>query len=158
MFEIRAIEPKDRQAVITFLMEQWCATQMILRGERVDLSNAPGWIAWEDGMLIGLVTIRQTSSECEILSMNSLRENIGVGTALINCVLEAARKEGAGKVILITTNDNIHAIRFYQKRGFDMVRINRNALDISRKLKPAIPLAGLYGIPLKHEIEFEIVL
>lgn len=58
-------------------------------------------------------------------------------------------------VVLITTNDNINAIRFYQKRGFDMAHLFHNALDVSRKLKPEIPLIGENSIPLQHEIEFE---
>ncbi len=53
-------------------------------------------------------------------------------------------------------NDNINAIRFYQKRGFDMAHLFRNAMDISRKLKPEIPLIGDNSIPLRHEIEFEL--
>ncbi len=69
-------------------------------------------------------------------------------------MVEAARAAGCRKVKLITTNDNIRAIRFYQKRGFDMARLYHNAMEVSRKLKPAIPETGLEGIPLKHEIEF----
>jgi ribosomal protein S18 acetylase RimI-like enzyme len=139
-----------------FLMEQWNATEMILRGERVDLMDAPGFIAWEGSGMIGLVTISISAGECEILSLDSLQENQGVGTALIEKSVDAARAAGCQKVKLITTNDNIRALRFYQKRGFDMARIHHNAMDVSRKLKPAIPLIGLEGIPIKHEIEFEM--
>ncbi len=156
MFVIRPISEEDRILVNRFLMEQWYATEMILRGERVDLKDAPGFIAWEDDEMIGLVTIRISAGECEILSLDSLRENQGVGTALVNKAVDAARTTGCQKVKLITTNDNIRALRFYQKRGFDMVSIHHNAMDVSRKLKPAIPLIGMDGIPLKHEIEFEM--
>lgn len=58
----------------------------------------------------------------------------------------------------LTTNDNINAIRFYQKRGFDMARFYHNALNVSRKLKSQIPIIGDNGIPLQHEIEFEYCL
>lgn len=58
------------------------------------------------------------------------------------------------KIKVITTNDNINAIKFYQKRGFDMIKIYHNAIEESRKLKPTIPLIGNYGIPIIHEIEF----
>lgn len=59
---------------------------------------------------------------------------------------------------MITTNDNINALRFYQKRGFDMAGFYYNSLEVSRKLKPEIPLIGENGIPLKHEILFEMLL
>jgi hypothetical protein len=37
-----------------------------------------------------------------------------------------------------------------------LVAIHRNAIEISRKLKPSIPIIGKHGIPIKHEIEFEM--
>jgi hypothetical protein len=59
---------------------------------------------------------------------------------------------------LITSNDNIRALRFYQRRGWDMVALYRNAVDESRKLKPEIPQRGDHDIPVRHEIEFELLL
>ena len=158
MLEIRAINAEDGILVNRFLMERWFATYMILRAERVELSGAPGFIAWEDGEIAGLVTFRIAEGVCEVLSLDSLRENRGIGTALLMRAVNEARAAGCERVKLITTNDNIGALRFYQKRGFDMARIYRNAMDVSRKLKPSIPLIGMDGIPLKHEIEFEMEL
>lgn len=59
---------------------------------------------------------------------------------------------------LITTNDNMEALRFYQKRGFILSALYPNALEESRKLKPEIPEVGLEGIPLRDEIELEFKL
>lgn len=73
-------------------------------------------------------------------------------------MIQEGKERKLQKIILVTTNDNINAIRFYQKTGFDMAHLFRNALDISRKLKPEIPLIGENVIPLRHEIEFELLL
>lgn len=72
-------------------------------------------------------------------------------------VLAAARGADCRRVWLVTTNDNLHALRFYQKRGFDLVALHRNAVDRSRRLKP-IPRCGLDGIPIRHELELDILL
>ena len=92
----------------------------------------------------------------EITSLDSLQENQGIGSELVETVIHEAKERNLQKIVLITTNDNINAIRFYQKRGFDMAHLFRNAMDISRKLKPEIPLIGDNSIPLRHEIEFEL--
>jgi DNA-3-methyladenine glycosylase I len=89
------------------------------------------------------------------VTLNSLREGIGIGTALLDAVREAARKSGCRRTWLITTNDNLHALRFYQKRGWRLTALHRNALDESRRLKPVIPEIGIDGIPLRDEIELE---
>ena len=94
----------------------------------------------------------------EILSLDSLRENQGIGTALLDRAIDQAKRSRLERVMLITTNDNLRALQFYQKRGFDMVRLRRNALEQARRLKPEIPLTGLNGIPLRHEIELEMIL
>jgi len=58
----------------------------------------------------------------------------------------------------MTTNDNTAALRFYQKWGFLLVAVHRNAVEQARKLKPEIPLTGIDGIPLRDEIELEVLL
>ena len=67
-----------------------------------------------------------------------------------------AKNAGKQKVVVMTTNDNTVAIRFYQKRGFSLRTLRANMLEISRKLKPGIPLVGNAGIPLRDELEFEL--
>ena len=96
--------------------------------------------------------------EMEILSLDSLHEYKGIGTLLLNAAIGKARDSGLERIMLITTNDNLPALRFYQKRGFDLVQIRRNALEQARKIKPEIPLIGMDGIPIKHEIELELIL
>ena len=158
MFEIQAITPNDREMVNCFLREQWGDTMMILRGERVELGGAPGFIAWEDEEFAGLVTYKIDTKECEVLSLNSLKEGQGIGTALMDKVISLARAVGCQRIKLITTNDNVHAMRFYQRLCFDMAALYRNAMEVSRRMKPSIPLIGMDGIPLRHEVEFELFL
>lgn len=129
---------------------------MVVRGEVVEMTVMDGFIAYDKEDIIGLVTYRIADNECEIMSLDSLRENQGIGTALVNKVVETATKEKCIKVELITTNDNINALRFYQKRGFDMVQLYHNAVDTARSLKPSILMIGDFDIPIKHEIEFEM--
>ena len=156
--DICQIDQMKRDDIDAFIIRQWFSLQMVVHGESIDLSIADGWYACQDDEIIGLITYRISGDEMEILSLDSLRENQGTGTALLNKAISEARNNGITKIMLITTNDNLPALRFYQKRGFDMVRFFYNAVDQSRKLKPEIPLFGIDGIPLKHEIELEMIL
>ena len=85
-------------------------------------------------------------------------ENRGIGSALIRSVMDIAGKSGCSRVWLITTNDNIHAIRYYQRFGFALKGVYIDALDESRKLKPSIPQLGNENIPIQHEFEFSYTL
>ena len=156
--EIKKINQENRERINDFIIRQWFSLQMVVHGESIDLGKAEGWYACEDNEIIGLVTYRFTGNDMEILSLDSLVENKGIGTALLNQAISEARNAGLERVRLITINDNLHALRYYQKRGFDIIRFYHNALDDARKIKPEIPLTGMDGIPLKHEIELEYIL
>lgn len=154
--KIKTISPENRQQINNFISSHWFSTDMVVSGELIDMTQLDGFVMYDNDAIIGLVTYRIKDNICEIMSLDSLMENQGIGTALVNKVIDAAVNNKCTRIKLITTNDNINALRFYQKRGFDMVNLYHNALDTARKLKPSIPLLGDYNIPLKHEIEFEM--
>ena len=158
-FEIRALNDGDREWVARLLTEHWASPRIVSRGRVYDGDRLPGFAAVRDGRPIGLATYRIDGGDCEIVTLNSLAERQGVGSALIDAVKDVARQAGCRRLWLITTNDNVSALRFYQKRGFVLVAVHRGALEEARRrLKPEIPLVGLDGIPLRDEIELELVL
>lgn len=152
------ITPEIRDQVNNFIEERWRGLTMAVSGRLVDMTGLSGIAAYEGDMLAGLITYEIGNRECEIMSIDSVREGQGTGTRLIEAVIQKAREAGCSSVKLITTNDNTDAMRFYQRRGFDMAAIYLNAVGESRRLKPSIPLSGEHGIPIRHEIEFEYVL
>ena len=94
--------------------------------------------------------------QCEILTIAAAGQWRGAGTALIEAVEQLAVRQGCTRLWVITTNDNVDALRFYQRRGFCLVCVHRGAVDRSRaSLKPEIPLVGKYGILLRDELELE---
>ena len=154
--DIKTISSENREQINNFIRSHWFSTVMVVRGELVDMTILDGFVTYEGEKIIGLMTYKINGTECEIMSLDSLKENQGIGANLVNKIIEIASEKKCTKIKLITTNDNINALRFYQKLGFDMAKLYHNALDISRKLKPSIPLLGEFDIPVKHEIEFEM--
>jgi ribosomal protein S18 acetylase RimI-like enzyme len=118
----------------------------------------PGFVATIDGKSVGLLTYEISNGECEVVTVNSVSERLGIGSGLLEAVRRVAISAGCKRLWLITTNDNTHALRFYQKRGYRLVALYPNQLEKSRLLKPEIPLVGMDGIPLRDEIELEIAL
>ena len=158
MTDIRAIADGDRSWVAGVLAEQWGSPQIVTRGRVHEAAALPGFIAVIDAVPCGVITYRIEDGECEVVSLNSLAEGRGAGTALLAAVREAARLAGCRRVWLVTTNDNLAAVRFYQKRGFRLAALYPGAIDCSRRLKPSIPETGIDGIPIRDEIELELPL
>jgi len=155
-YTIRPLVGSDREWVRQFSVEHWGDETVVAHGQVYWPHELPGFAAFDGEQCIGLLTYRIDGQSCEIVTINSLRVSVGIGSALIAEVVAAARAAGCTRLYLITTNDNLNALRFYQKRGLVLVAVHRNALDHSRALKPAIPLIGFDGIPLRDEIELEM--
>lgn len=151
-WRIAPIRDEDRPRVARLLRERWGDEIMVVHDETVRPAELPGFIAWVEGEIAGLVTYRIGGDACEATSLDSLREGIGVGSALLRTVEEAARAAGCGRVWLVTTNDNVAALGFYGRRGYRLTGVDRGAVDRARRLKPAIPLVAANGIPIRDEI------
>jgi NCAIR mutase (PurE)-related protein/ribosomal protein S18 acetylase RimI-like enzyme len=156
LLEIRPITPQDKDWVKAYIKQEWGAEFVVVHGERYFPAELPGFVALQAGERVGLITYRVRDKECEIVSLNSLKESQGIGTQLIDYVKLEAQQAGCVRVWLITTNDNVDALRFYQQRGFNIAAIHKNAVTTARQLKPTIPLLGKFGIAITDEIELQL--
>jgi len=156
--KVRPREAADQAAARAFL-DRHNSVRAARLGELVHPLDHPALVA-EDagGQLLGMLTYvpGRDWRQCEILTLHADEQWHGAGTALVEAVGQLARRHECTRLWVITTNDNVDALRFYQRRGFCLVRVHRGAVDRSRaSLKPEIPAVGAYGIPLRDEIELE---
>ncbi|MCL4272907.1 MAG: GNAT family N-acetyltransferase [Anaerolineales bacterium] len=152
---IRLLTRDDLPRLREFWVQHWGGEVMITRGQSIRFDEVEGFVY---GGWTGLLTFLIRGDECEVTSLDSLEEGKGIGSALIQEIIREARERHCRRLFLITTNDNLRALSFYQKRGFELVTIRRGALNETRKLKPSVPLIGMNGIPLRDELELEFPL
>src|SRR6266480_5647996 len=155
---IQPLNTADREWVSQFMLEHWGSNKVVSRWVVYYPQDLPGFVALHESEKVGLVTYNITGASCEIVTIDSIRPSSGVGSALIKAVRYIAINSGCKRLWLITTNDNMNALRFYQKRGLHIVAVYPDAIERSRKLKPSIPLVGNDGIPLRDELELEVSL
>jgi GNAT superfamily N-acetyltransferase len=158
MIVYRRREPGDLSHIRSLWRERWGDDLIVAHGEVYRPDGLPGFIALDGEEWVGLITYTFLGASCEIVSLDSLREGQGIGTHLIQSVVMEARQAGCSRVFLITSNDNLEALGFYQKRGFELVKVNRGAVNRSREIKLGISLIGMHGIPIRDEIELEMSL
>ena len=126
--QVRPLDETDVDWIRRLLVEHWHSAKVVTRGKLHYADRLPSFVALEDDRRVGLVTYRIESDECEIVTLNSLTEGIGIGIALVEAVRSVAALNKCGRVWLITTNGNLQALRFYQRRGFSLVAVHRNAI------------------------------
>jgi len=156
--EVKSLTAQDSAWVRQDIAQYWGDTIVVAHSKVYHPHTLPGFVAILKGDRVGLLTYSLEDENCEIVTINSTKPGIGIGTKLLKAVARAAREAGCKRLWLITTNDNLDALRFYQKRGFTLVAVHRHAVDAARQLKPSIPLIGDDQIPLHDEIELEMLL
>jgi GNAT superfamily N-acetyltransferase len=156
-FEIRPIRAEDKDWIRRLMRDRWSGGFIVIRGEKYHPVGLPGFIAQTGPEKNGLITYLLAGGDCEIMTLDSLEPGKGIGRALIEAVKETARRAGCRRLRVVTTNDNLRALRFYQRRGFTLASLRPNAIEATRKLKP-IPRLGEDGIPIRDEIELEMIL
>lgn len=129
---------------------------VISRDEVHDPHKLPGFIAAEGRERVGLATFSIYCGECELVTIDSLCQFMGVGTLLLEKVMEVALEAGCRKIWTITTNDNLDAQRFFQRRGFILTNVRVGGMTKIRLLKPSVPKIGYYDLPVRDEFEYEL--
>lgn len=150
---VRPVHDGDRPTVEWLTAELWGAAEVAVHDGVFYPALLPGFIAERGGRIVGLVTFEVRPGILEIVTINALNRRSGIGTMLIEAVRAEAKERHCREVMLTTTNDNVDALRFYQRRGFRLAALRRGAVDRSRRSKPEIPRWGEYGIPLHDEID-----
>lgn len=149
--EVRASTEADREWIRRQLTESWGSHVLVLRGKLLDVTTCPALVA---GDREGLLHHRALSAnDCEIVTLEAFRTGRGIGTVLVETLAAQAKARGHTRLVVVTTNDNLDALRFYQARGFRLQALRAGAVDEARRLKPEIAPTGNYGLPIRDELE-----
>ena len=150
---IRPIDDADRDWVSRVIADQWGLPVVSISGYH-DPSQLDGLVAGDNSERLGLLTYRFTDDGCEVVTLNSLWEGRGIGGFLLDTAHRDVAVPRGVRLWLITTNDNIRAIAFYQRRGMDLIRLHRDFAD-AVALHKELPAPSPIGIPFRHALEFE---
>lgn len=152
---VRPAAEADRAWAAELLSARWGGTEIVVGGRFIDALAIEAFVAESDDRLCGLLTYDPRGDEWEIVTLDAVRPAQGVGTALLAAMVTLAASHAARRLIVVTTNDNLDALHFYQRRGFRLAAVAIGAARDARRLKPTVPRLGSYGIDIRDELRLE---
>ena len=158
---VRPLRADERPWLEGELTRAWGSCTIVNRGRAHDAARLPALVCLARDTLdetLGFATFHVHHGQCELVTLNALHERRGAGTALLAAVVAEAKRRGCSRVWLIATNDNLDALRFYQRRDMRLVAVHHGGADRARTMKPRIPRIGHFGIPIHDELELELKL
>ena len=140
-----------------YLRASWGSTRVASNGRLHEPLTQPGFLALDGAEWLGYATYDVRGDAMEIVVLESPVPARGAGSAVLAACVAVALERDLERVWLVTTNDNLNALRYYQRRGFVLVALRPGAVDEARRtLKPEIGLVGEDGIPIHDELELEL--
>lgn len=153
---VRPLTPADDLA--GWLREHSGADAVAVHGRLYGAAELDGLVAEREGLRGGVLTWRIDGDTMEIATLDASQRREGIGSRLVAEAVDVARASGLRRLVLTTTNDNCSALIFWQRLGFRLVALHPGSVDALRVLKPSIPEFGENGVPIRDEIDLELLL
>jgi len=115
------------------------------------LSAGDVLVAEDDGEIVGHLQLVGGEDDVELKSMAVAegRRGGGVGRALVEAALQRCRDRGVRRITVSTASADTGNLRFYQRQGFRMLRIERDAFGPDAGYAESIVIDG---IPLRDRV------
>ena len=148
---VRLADASERPAAVALLVGRW-GDPIVVRSQTYAIDACDIFIA---GDFEGLAAVSGRDRPiAELVAIIAFSRHRGIGSALLRSIID--RLQGFETLRLTTTNDNLEALRFYQRRGFRLQALRPGAVDAARAHKPTIAAVGEYGIPIRDELELTL--
>jgi GNAT superfamily N-acetyltransferase len=149
--QVRLADEVERSVAVELLARRW-GDPVVVRSQVYPIGACDIFIA---GDFAGLAAVsRRDRPIAELVAIAAFTRHRGIGTALLRSIVD--RLEGFDLLRLTTTNDNLDALRFYQRRGFRLQALRPGAVDAARVQKPTISAVGEHGIPIRDELDLTL--
>lgn len=151
--QVRLADSSERAMAVDLLVKEW-GDPIIVRSQIYPIDECDIFIA---GDFDGLAAVSGRDRPiAELVAINAFTRHQGIGSALLRSIVD--RLQGFEILRLTTTNDNLDALRFYQRRGFRLMALRPGAVEAARALKPRISAVGEHGIPIRDELDLTLQL
>jgi len=110
-------------------------------------------IAEVNGKAVGFIVFTQQTKEegwLNVMGVLPQYQRLGIGTGLLDALVEISKKRKIKKLHLTTSNENVPGLMFYMKNGFKIVRVRRDAYR-------RYGICG-FGVPGYDELKLELMI
>jgi GNAT superfamily N-acetyltransferase len=150
---VREATENDRAAVQALIERDFGRTRIVAFDEVIDVAGLPALVSVMHGELSGALVYRLLNDALHVVALATDPgwQRSGVGGHLIAEAELLARRLNLPRVVVATTNDNLPALYFYQRRGYRLTALVPNSV----LAHTGQVCAGFAGIPVQDEVRLE---
>jgi len=150
---VREATDADRPAARDLFERDFGRASIVAFGEAIDVDEMPVLVAVMSTEPSGALAYRLLPDALHIVALatDPMWQRSGVGGHLVAEAELLARRLGLSRVVVTTTNDNLPALYFYQRRGYQLTTLVPNSVTA----RGSEQHTGFAGIPVRDEIRLE---
>lgn len=150
---VREATESDRAAARELFERDFGRTEIVSFGEVMNIDAMPALVAVMYDEPSGALAYRLLGDALHIVALatDPMWQRSGVGGHLIAEAELLARRLELARLLVSTTNDNLPALYFYQRRGYRLIELVPDSFV--RQTGRVVP--GFAGIPVRDEIRLE---
>jgi len=153
---VHEAQDSERAVVRDLFRRDFGRTQIIAFGEVMNVDAMPVLVATTYEEVSGALAYRLFGDGLHIVALATdvMWQRSGVGGHLVAEAELLARRLFLARIVVTTTNDNLPALYFYQRRGYRFTALRPGAVLTHT---PDV-LPGFAGIPVRDEVQLEKLL
>ena len=150
---VREATDADRAAARELFEQDFGRTKIVAFGEVMDIDAMPALVAVMYTDPSGALAYRLLGDALHIVALatDPMWQRSGVGGYLVAEAELLARRLALSRLVVSTTNDNLPALYFYQRRGYRLTDLVPNNVIAHTHEEQE----GFAGIPVRDEIRLE---
>lgn len=150
---VREAIDADRPAMRLLFERDFGRTKIVAFGEVMDIDQMPALVASMSTDLSGALAYRLFGDALHMVALatDPMWQRSGVGGHLVAEAELLARRLNLQRLVVATTNDNLPALYFYQRRGYRMTVLVPDSIIAHT----GQAVAGFAGIPVRDEVRLE---
>lgn len=150
---VREATDADRPAVRALFEQDFGRTKIVAFGEVVDIDAMPTLVAVLTVDPAGALAYRLLGDAIQIVALatDPMWQRSGVGGHLVAEAELLARRLDLARLVVATTNDNLPALYFYQRRGYRLTDLVPDSIIMHTGQQ----VAGFASIPVRDEVRLE---
>ena len=145
---------EDVESIEALVKYFWGDPEQQMFDQTFKVAEYPAIVAEYDEKVIGFISYTPFKKNAVlILALGILPQfhGSGIGKVLVSHIEKLAQDQGRDCLLVVTTNDNLPALAFYQRIGFQLYEIVPNV--VSQKLGGLHP--GIANIPIRDELRLQ---
>ena len=150
---VREMTDADRPTARELFQRDFGRTKIVAFGEVMDIDQMPALVAIMRDEPSGALAYRLLGDALHIVALatDPMWQRSGVGGYLVAEAELLARRLHLKRIVVSTTNDNLPALYFYQRRGYRLTDLVPDSVIKHTRQEQA----GFAGVPVRDEIRLQ---